>query len=72
VINKIDLKSANITRVKEELKKLMDIDPSEVICVSAKHGTNIEDILKVRLLECVVTNFWHGFVIVDVLFSKRS
>jgi len=44
VINKIDLDSANPTRVKEQLLEV-GIDPEEAILTSAKEGTNIDEVL---------------------------
>lgn len=44
VINKIDLKEADIEQVKLELIDL-DLNPDEAILVSAKHGLGIEDLL---------------------------
>ena len=50
VINKIDLPSAEPDRVKEELASLLGIDPDDVLEVSAKEGTGIN-----QLLEAVVS-----------------
>ena len=49
VINKIDLPAADISRVKEELKHILGIDPDEVICISAKSGLNVEKIFDALL-----------------------
>jgi len=46
VINKIDLKAADIPRVTEELKHVLGIDPADIICLSAKSGQNVEEVLK--------------------------
>nr|CAB3251391.1 translation factor Guf1, mitochondrial-like [Phallusia mammillata] len=46
VINKIDLKTANIDRVYEEMTSLFGIDLEDVIAISAKNGSNIEEVLK--------------------------
>jgi len=46
VINKIDLPSADIERVKEEIEAELGLDASEVLLCSAKEGTGIEDILE--------------------------
>ena len=46
VINKIDLPSADIERVKEEIEVELGLDTSEVLLCSAKEGTGIEDILE--------------------------
>ncbi|MBL7141625.1 elongation factor 4 [Patescibacteria group bacterium] len=45
VINKIDLSGIDLENVKEEMVNLLKIKPEEIICVSAKRGTNVETIL---------------------------
>ena len=46
VINKIDLPSANIEWVKEQIEEDLGLDPETAILVSAKVGTGIPDILE--------------------------
>ncbi len=46
VINKIDLPSAEPERVKAEVEDIIGIDASEAPLISAKMGTNIEDVLE--------------------------
>lgn len=46
VINKIDLPGARVPEVKQELEKLLDVDKQEIIEVSAKESTNIEQVLR--------------------------
>ena len=46
VINKIDLPSARIDEAKAEIEELIGLDASDIPCVSAKEGTNIEDLLE--------------------------
>ena len=46
VINKIDLPSADIERVKKEIEDILGIDASMAIPVSAKAGIGIEDVLE--------------------------
>ena len=46
VINKIDLPSADIDRVKEEIEAELGLDAEEALLCSAKEGTGIEDILE--------------------------
>jgi GTP-binding protein LepA len=46
VINKIDLPSADIELVKEEIEAELGLDAEEVLLCSAKEGTGIEDILE--------------------------
>jgi elongation factor 4 len=45
VINKIDLATADVPRVQQEMKNLFDFNPEEVIGASAKAGIGIHDIL---------------------------
>ncbi|MEI8378201.1 MAG: translation elongation factor 4 [bacterium] len=46
VINKIDLPSADVERVKKEIEEVLGIDASHAIAVSAKSGIGIEDVLE--------------------------
>jgi GTP-binding protein LepA len=46
VINKIDLPSADIERVKEQIDAELDLDSTMAILCSAKEGTGIEDVLE--------------------------
>ena len=46
VINKIDLPSADVERVKQEIEEILGIDASMAIPVSAKTGIGIEDVLE--------------------------
>jgi len=46
VINKIDLPSADIERVKNQIKDDLGIDPETAILTSAKEGIGIEDVLE--------------------------
>ena len=50
VINKIDLPSAEVERVREEIDADLGLDPFEVVLCSAKQGIGIDDVL-----EAVVT-----------------
>ena len=45
VLNKIDLPSADVDRVSEEVMNLLGCKKDEIICVSAKTGVNVESIL---------------------------
>jgi GTP-binding protein LepA len=45
-LNKIDLPNARTEQVKEELSYLLAIDPSEILEVSGKMGTNVEKLLQ--------------------------
>jgi len=46
LINKIDLPSADIGRVKQQIEDIIGLDPNESILVSAKHGIGTEDVLE--------------------------
>ncbi|GAB6064979.1 translation elongation factor 4 [Aquifex pyrophilus] len=46
VINKIDLPSADVDRVKKQIEEVLGLDPEEAILASAKEGIGIEDILE--------------------------
>lgn len=45
VLNKIDLPSADVERVSEEVMNLLGCKKEEIICVSAKTGANVETVL---------------------------
>lgn len=45
VINKIDLPSARIEEVSQQIVELLGCDPDEILTVSAKEGTNIKELL---------------------------
>ncbi|MDP2647062.1 MAG: translation elongation factor 4 [Desulfobacterales bacterium] len=46
VINKIDLPSADIERVKQQIEEDLGLDPETAILASAKEGIGIEDVLE--------------------------
>lgn len=46
VINKIDLPSADVERVKQEIEEVLGIDTSNAVPVSAKSGLGTEDVLE--------------------------
>ena len=46
VINKIDLPSARVDEVKKEIEDVIGLPADNIPCVSAKEGTNIEDLLE--------------------------
>ena len=54
VINKIDLPSADIERTKKEIEDVIGLDCSDVPCISAKTGLNVEDVLEgiVKKMPC--------------------
>ena len=46
VINKIDLPSARPEEVKKEIEDVIGLDAEDCPCISAKDGTNVQDVLK--------------------------
>lgn len=54
VINKIDLPSADVERTKKEIEDVIGLDCSDIPCISAKTGLNVEDVLEsiVNKLPC--------------------
>ncbi len=45
VLNKVDLKSAQVDLVSQQVVEILGIDKSEIILTSAKEGTGVEEIL---------------------------
>jgi GTP-binding protein LepA len=46
VINKIDLQSADIPRTKEMIEGAVGLDATDAVCISAKTGLGVEDVLE--------------------------
>ncbi len=46
VINKVDLPSADVDRIKEQIADVLGLDPDEAILASGKAGIGIEDVLE--------------------------
>ena len=46
VINKIDLPSADVDGVKEQIERELGLDPDQAILCSAKEGIGIDEILE--------------------------
>ena len=46
VINKIDLPSADVDRVRRQIEEDLGLDPDDAILASAKEGTGIDDVLE--------------------------
>ncbi len=46
VLNKVDLPSADVDRVKEQIEDVIGIDASDAVPVSAKTGKNVEAVLE--------------------------
>ena len=51
VINKIDLPSANTESVMTDLSELLDIDDKEILMVSAKSGTGVDNLIERIILD---------------------
>ena len=52
VINKIDLPSADVERTRAEIEDVIGLPADNAPAISAKMGTNVEDVLK-QVVECV-------------------
>jgi GTP-binding protein LepA len=46
VINKIDLPAADVDGTREQITELLDLDGTEALSISAKHGTGVPDVLE--------------------------
>ena len=46
VVNKIDLEGIELDLVKKELANLVQFDPEKILCISAKKGTGIKEVLQ--------------------------
>jgi len=46
VINKIDLPAANVEGTREAITETLDLDGSEALAISAKHGTGVPEVLE--------------------------
>lgn len=51
LINKIDLPSADIERVKHEIETVIGLDPADTILASAKQGIGIEELLEAIIIK---------------------
>lgn len=47
VINKVDLPSANVEKIKHQIKNTLGLDPELALCVSGKTGLGVEDLMQV-------------------------
>ncbi|KAK7083658.1 Translation factor guf1 mitochondrial [Halocaridina rubra] len=52
VLNKIDLKLADPDAVKEQLFNLFDINPDDVLMISAKNGTGVAEVIE-KIIEVI-------------------
>jgi GTP-binding protein LepA len=46
VINKIDLPAADVEATREAITEVLDLDGSEALAISAKHGTGVPEVLE--------------------------
>lgn len=46
VLNKVDLPAADVDRVKTQIEDVIGLDASDAVCVSAKTGLNIQEVLE--------------------------
>ena len=46
VINKIDLPAADVESTRNQITDTLDLDGSEALAISAKHGTGVPDVLE--------------------------
>ena len=77
VINKIDLPSADVERTKKEIEDVIGLDCSDIPCISAKTGLNVEDVVEsiVNKLPCPkgeVTNKLQALVFDSYYDSYRG
>lgn len=77
VINKIDLPSADVERTKKEIEDVIGLDCSDIPCISAKTGLNVEYVLDsiVNKLPCPkgeVTNKLQALVFDSYYDSYRG
>ncbi|MCU0847217.1 MAG: translation elongation factor 4 [Spirochaetes bacterium] len=52
VINKIDMPTADIEGTRESIKKILGLDPSSAVPVSAREGTGIDDLME-KIIETI-------------------
>ncbi|MDR2017894.1 MAG: translation elongation factor 4 [Syntrophobacterales bacterium] len=71
VINKIDLPSADIDRVKEEIDQELGLDPDSVVLCSAKEGTGIEDILEAIVIRIPPPTGSNGEPLSSLIFDAH-
>ncbi len=60
VLNKVDLPAADVPRVTAELEKVIWVDPSDVIAISAKTGENVEAVLDAVIERISSPDVFHG------------
>ena len=46
VLNKVDLPAADVDRVKTQIEDVIGLDASDAVCISAKTGLNIQEVLE--------------------------
>ena len=56
VINKVDLPSARIEETKKEIEDIIGLDAEDALCISAKTGLNVEQVLEKIVKEIPAPN----------------
>ena len=70
VINKIDLPSADIDRTKEMIESTVGLPADDAICVSAKTGLNVADILQALIFDSWFDPYKGVIVLARVIHGK--
>ena len=70
VVNKIDSPLAKVKESVEEMANLLNILPDEIIQISAKNGTNVQEVLK-AIIEKVLSELLHTELRINFNLSKE-
>ncbi len=70
VINKIDLPTADVERVKAEIEAVIGIDASEAIAISAKTGFNIEAVLEAIVARIPAPQSRHSHILQALIIDS--
>ncbi|HEN47637.1 MAG TPA: elongation factor 4 [Mizugakiibacter sp.] len=70
VINKIDLPTADVDRVKTEIESVIGIDASEAIAISAKTGFNVEAVLEAIVARIPAPQPHHGHTLQALIIDS--
>ncbi len=71
VINKIDLPSADINRVSEEIDRVLGIPPHDCVLCSAKTGQGVPDILEAIVKRIPPPRSFHGASLKALIFDAH-